>query len=332
MWHKFAIALFFVIIVLIAWSLRALTFEENPFSKHVIVKVADNTAVIRLNAADGQSHQIYNSAKYWIHDISVSPDDRYIAFIEETKPVYSRDDYEVPPEICLVIIAPDGKLAQNIPADVKCYDWSPDGKKIAYLTFDPCDPDYAYKCPTGAWIADLESSNRSKIFEGARDISWATHDDNIYLHRREKVWVFNVRTQTVSEVDIGDIQFSPDGKYYLDPPDMGSNPRTLLFLTDFNQEMTNRLPPNLGSLGGWIFNDGHFLLYTDVRKDIETEGNGPIKAIRKRTVTRAVNFIYDPSEERVVDTVHGVISDWIGNGDFIIIEQNGLLRIIDNPK
>ncbi|MFH2049638.1 MAG: hypothetical protein ABIJ12_09345 [bacterium] len=319
--------------------------------KDFIVKLNKDNHILKLNPNSKEKHDLYLSNKYKVHSLTVSPDNRYVAFIEETKPEYAIDGYVITPEYCLVILDDMGKLVSQIDKDIKKYVWSPDGNEIAFLTFNPCDPDYQYKCPTGVWAFDIATSNMKKICDRATEINWAQFDSAVYLYNLGVVTRWDPITEKLDTTEFKDIYFSPDGKYYLRLWKDEGKPiqlyNTITNELEFNikiykqllpiDDFAEQFPQNIGELWsshdleyphGWVFNKGHYLLFTKRDVIIETTGDGPIKVIKSSEVSNEKNFIYDPEQKMIVREFESPLSSWVGDGNCIVIEREYKIELI----
>jgi len=302
----------------------------NSFYDYSIVAIDSNTVIRPTNGEIGK-HVIYRSNQPHIHSLSVSPDNKHIAFIEQSNPSYDTDSYQTQPNTDLRIIDFAGTTIRIIEEDIVRYVWSPDGNRLAYVTFDPCDPDYAYKCPTGAWVHDLLASETIKIKDSMTEIFWANFDSTLYLLNRDSVFAWKPGfPEPILSNHLG-IYFSPDGRYYLRLWKDENDP-IQLFSTANDQKMN--LPTHLGGLWGthdlnpphgWAYNSAHILLFIKEDVEVETEGTSPIQIINSRKVIKTTISLYDPSEQKTIRQFEGEISNCIGNGDFLIIEQDGRL-------
>lgn len=348
---KTLISLSIVVLLFVAVSKSA----KSPASA-IVVRLVEGNWVVRLNIETGEEQKLYHSNKWWTHSISVSPTNRYIAFIEETQPECTRDGvYAVAPKRSLVILDGSGNVVSRVDdKDITKYVWSPDGEKIAFLSFKPCDCDYQYKCPTGAWVFDIHTSEVRKIADKAQAINWAIFDRAIYLYHRGEVerWspVYGKREIT----QYRDIFFSADGQYYLslwkneDRPiqiyETSTNKR--LFDIKVHErflpagEVAKSIPKDLGELWsshdaeypyGWVLNSGHLLLFIKTDVTTETEGEGPVKVVKSRKVRSVRNFIYDPEQRKVVKEFEGAVSSWIGDGSQIIVEKEDKIMLEGIP-
>jgi len=254
-----------------------------------------------MNTETGETQRIYHSDKWWTHSISVSPGNRYIAFIEETKSECTRNGlYVVPPQRSLVILDCSGKVVCRVDnKDVMRYVWSPDGEKLAFLTFKPCECDYQYKCPSGAWVFDMNTSEVIKIREKAREISWAVHDSCIYFEG----FKFDPVTGETEKTSYYGINFSPDGRYYLSISSM-EYPR--LYVSASNEEITDRVKSQFGYVPrSWVPEEKHHLhaVKTDYEprpEDTVSYDKPQIMVEVPREIIQQTFFIYDVETNSIV--------------------------------
>lgn len=301
---RLIVACAIVLFIGLVFSLLLAVSKNIPSqNKNLIVKLDKENWIVTVNTDTGEIKRIYHSDKYWTHTLTVSPNNKYIAFIEETKPEYKRDGYEVAPQYCLVIIDDSGKLISRIERDVKKYVWSPDGEKIAFLTFRPCDPDYAYKCPSGAWVFDINTSETIKIRDRASQVNWAIFDSAVYLFDYRTVIRWNPRSKELDSTGYKGIYFSPDGKYYLA---LSSEDYPHLYVSSTNQEITNRVKTRFGYLPrGWMSDQKHHMLavkvdYEPTPEDTISSGRPRAMVKGERKIIQKTFFIYDVEKDQVI--------------------------------
>ncbi len=327
----------------------------------LIARVLDRASVLRYQRASGKTQEVYRPDKYSIHELTVSPNNKYIAAINISDRVNIPDSVpEAYYMYSLMVLHANGELARRLDMDVRRYVWSPDGKQIAFLTFAPCRKTYWSSCPTGAWILDVETSEVTKISEGAKEINWAAFDNAIYLyehprlHERGRVMRWDPVSGELQPRDYHDIYFSPDGKYYLSLWKDRARPTRLYdamsneliydivvresFLYD--GDITVPFPEDLGSLfncessktpWGWVFNKGHYLMFSKEESTVETEGSGPVKRIVKKTVHSLTHSIYDVEQGKVIKQFDGDVWKWVGSGHQIVVERDGKVVLEEIP-
>jgi dipeptidyl aminopeptidase/acylaminoacyl peptidase len=298
--------------------------NNNGISQPLAVRLDKDNRILKYDRATGKTILVYKSDMYWVHDLTVSPDEQHIGFIEETKPEYDKGGFSVAPKFYLTIIDSDGKLYRHIEKDVKKYVWSPDGSQIGFLTFRPCDPDYEFKCPSGAWRIDLQSSAIVKIRDQADEIFWAMHDSAIYLYDHQIVYRFDSQSQIVRPTNYRDIYFSPDGQYYLDKPKFEEESAVQLFRSKDNIDMSDAIPKDMGEPVGWTMRTGHMLLLN--KPVLESKSSDQTKVRRAEpTVSNELWLsLYDVELKRVIKQVKGKMNDWRGSGKFMIVKEDDL--------
>ena len=333
--------------------------DEEP----LIARVVDRASVLGYQRASGKTKELYRPDKYSIHELTVSPNNKYIAAINISDRVNIPDSVpEAYYMYSLMVLHASGELAHRLEMDVRRYVWSPDGKQIAFLTFAPCRKAYWTSCPTGAWILDVETSEVTEISEGAKDINWAAFDNAIYLYEHPRlrdrgcsVMRWDPVSGELQPTDYHDIYFSPDGKYYLSlwkdevcPArlyDATSNQliydivvrKSFLYGRD---DTTVPFPEDLGSLWnsnelgqpcGWVFNSGHYLMFTKEESTVETEGSGPVKVIVSKTIHSLTNSIYDVEQGKVIKQFEGDVWKWVGSGNQVVVERDGKVVLEEMP-
>ncbi|MCK4371671.1 MAG: WD40 repeat domain-containing protein [candidate division Zixibacteria bacterium] len=329
--------------------------DEEP----LIARVVDRASVLRYQPASGKTQELYRPDKYSIHELTVSPNNKYIAAINISEREVMLDSVHAPYLYGLMVLHGNGGLAHRLDMDVRRYVWSPDGKQIAFLTFAPCRKAYWWACPTGAWILDVETSEVTKISEGAKDINWAAFDGAIYLYEhtrlypRGRVMRWDMNSRELQPTDHHDIYFSPDGKYYLSLWKDEARPIRLYdaisnelvfdlvvresFL--YEGDITVPFPEDLGSLYSnklgqpcdWVFNTGHYLMFTKEESTVETEGSGPVKVIVSKTIHSLTNSIYDVEQGKVIKQFEGDVREWVGSGNEVVVERDGKVVLEEIP-
>ncbi len=325
----------------------------------LIARVVDRASVLRYQRASGKTQELYRPDKYSIHELTVSPNNKYIAAINISEREVMPDSVEAPYLYGLMVLHGNGELAHRLDMDVRRYVWSPDGKQIAFLTFAPCRKTYWWSCPTGAWILDVETSEVTKISEGAMEINWAAFDGAIYLYEhprlyeRGRVMRWDPVSGELQPTDYHDIYFSPDGKYYLSLWKDEARPTRLYDATSneliYDLVVQERslygdtavpFPEKLGSVfncdqfkapWGWVFNKGHYLMFSKEESTVETEGSGPVKRIVSKTIHSLTHSIYDVEQGRVIKQFEGDVWEWVGSGNEVVVERDGKVVLEEIP-
>jgi hypothetical protein len=169
--------------------------------------------------------------------ICVHPSGRLAVMLKE-RDLHDDDVYQ------LKIFGPDLKLIQELPSvmggnDRLFFDWNAAGDKIAYLDVYWLEDRGRYES-AGAWILDLATGEKEKIYEYGESIRWAKHDGNIYIKRSDDyteeggVYKYDVKTKTLAEMKLIGVEFSDDGKYYI-----GSTPAVEMSINNLIYKTTD---------------------------------------------------------------------------------------------
>lgn len=296
--------------------------------------------IYKLEIDKGECVPIYEPQYKWKHNLTVSPNDALLALIEYKEGEYYSSEsarqglYDILPKLYLRILNYNGELIHTI-EDVQRYVWSPKGDMVAYITYDIKEADYSYRFPTGVWVTDLNKKEEIKIAEKTKRISWARFDNCVYFsdwRDWKKIYKWNPISYEIDTIEYRDFRFSPDGEYYLFIPPVEVRIETNLYKRSTNEDISNILPKALGSLCGWVFNQGHYLLFQKVDEIVETEGEGMIKVIESRKILNVRNSIFDVETKNIVKEFDGEISKWIGNKSRIIVEREGKIVFEEYPK
>lgn len=293
--------------------------------------------------------------KFRLYSLSVSPNEQYFAFIDIKEGEYHTVDsqrsgkYDVLPEIYLRIVNRNGELIHSL-KHAQRYVWSPDGNRIAYITFDLTYADYQDRRPTGLYVFDITSGQLERIDKTPTELFWAPHNGRLYFTTRyaldRSVFEWNPESSKVVETSYKDIYFSPDGKYYLSLNKVEYKP-VQLYDASSNEELfaievrelvfppgvaAEAFPKDIGTLAGssyleslkpWVPSSDHLLLF--VKEDVEKElaGTGPTRRVVSRVIKGAENYIFDVEKREVVRQFSGKPTEWISNGKVLVVERDG---------
>lgn len=144
----------------------------------------------------------------------------------------------------LIILGGDGNVISEPIDFVRDYVWSPDGRRLAYITGTYYEGGIGF-LSTGTWILDLESRFSQKIHEGGHALHWAEWNGGLYIFelsgrpakvlRHDGSW-----DRDVEPTDHQDIYFSPDGTHYYSLGRDGGFAR--IFQTDGDHDVTDEHP------------------------------------------------------------------------------------------
>ena len=146
------------------------------------------------------------------------PGREYVSFLQTV----SKPDKSLAYDLYWISL--DGEVKGKIEG-VFVYDWSPDGRRIAYLTGKESQEDVP--CITdGLWIYDVKTGSKKKICAYGNYLNWDTWDGNLYFEDQQSsgdergMFCYDVRKGKIAKTPYKTFWFSPDGKYYLNSLDM----------------------------------------------------------------------------------------------------------------
>lgn len=261
----------------------------------VIVRIEQDSLLVRYDPTAQASHPVYTSDGY-VRSLSVSPDGKYLSFIETTQGPNGR-------ERSFVVMRPSGLLVRRMPLnDIQRYVWCCGEGNIAVVT----GPDYEGGIgflPQHARLIDVETGAERKLLSIRQpfQLHWAAFDSSLYIKSfypqpdGPAVYRYDATTRELSATSRKGVFFSPDGQYYFDPSVEGSQFR--LYRATGDSEITEglELPPQQvrwGPEGGWMPGGGHFLVFLERKPPL------PSKALQ-RGEERANLVRVDPSAPKV---------------------------------
>lgn len=295
----------------------------------LFVKLAENNQVLKFDTITETSNSIYQSKKYSIQDLSVSPDNHYIALLEISKGIVEDREFSVLPNNTLTILNRSGKTSFSFDDNVRVYTWKPDGKEIAYVTGSYYEGGIGF-IPENLYWVDLSSGNKQKIngISYPYQIYWSAKENvlyikNLYDINGKRIFKFDFYTKELTPTDYYDIHFSPNEEYYIHFPDQ-IDPNFKLYQTISNEDITNQLDPDFGYPLKWIFLEGAYLLFEKKTTPTETSGNAPVQVIKNRRIKNLYYTIYNVKEKLVVKRIEeGMLSKWVGNNSILLMQING---------
>jgi hypothetical protein len=181
-------------------------------------------------------------------------------------------------------------------------------------------------------VFDIGTSQVAKIGDRAREITWAIFDDAVYYYvRRDSVFRWDAKSGETRRIDCLDINFSPDGEYYLRTPRGEESFTPELYRTLDNQEVSPFVPADAGELVGWISHRGHMLLLTKVDGAPVVAGERRLRGVTPPDPRRVMNSAYDPKRRKTVKSFDGVLSTWTGDGSHVLVERDGKVVLEEIP-
>ena len=308
----------------------------------------DSKGMHRLDTTSNEKKVVFNTEGLYEVSFSLSPSDTVIALLvtKEGVTLPGEHDYSVLPRNSVIFITPEGKEVAKLEEDVREFSWSPDGEKIAYITGTYYEGGVGFKT-TGVWIFDLKNQSKKQIkkdfphpslrgFEGGGyEIKWAKHDNNIYIKDFDYcggIYRYDTKLGISEQVKYKDINFSPDGKFYISEQFGDSIPQRL-YISDSNLEITDRLKKRFGydiqnASFYWVFQKSHLMHL--IKKQIVTKIGKKAKvkvATAANQAPAAYNVIYDVEKDKVLKEVTLPTSRWKGNPGEVVLEKEGKIFI-----
>ena len=213
------------------------------------------------------------------------------------------------------VIDPDGRSLADL-ADVRVFSWSPDGRRLAYVT----------QSTRSSWIWSAADGSRAEIGRLGYYLHWASFDSRIYMWEQtgggaRKVYAYDPRTGETRETPHKSIYFSPSGTYYFYPGDGPGAPESVYARGwDVTLAASSRV---LGSLCGfrplaWA-PDADLLLMEACRK-----GNTP-------GAQQHVLVVFDPMRDIVLSVGAADAIAWGRDSTEIVVRNGGRLSTRELP-
>src|SRR5574341_2428084 len=255
----------------------------------LLVRIEDRTRigprhrVVARDSRTGLDRDIYRSEGHLPDPLTVSPDGRYVAFIEVVSQVGDGKRR-------LTIIDPSGRVVRFLGESsiyavrgIREYVWCCGPDKLAVITgglSDEGGSGESTMLPHGLSLIDVGTGAATAI-AGLRfplQISWAAFDSSLYIKDSPEaapgargpiawpIYRYHAPTGGLSRTAHLGFFFSPDGKYYFDTGVSEGSGRFQLFRTADDQQITARLAiahHHLGAEGGWISGANHALVFVE---------------------------------------------------------------------
>ena len=240
--------------------------------------------------------KFYQISKPDVKKVEVSPNNNYIAIIESEKILernlstlkktypYLNKRYINYYVNSLTIINSDGQVITKLNKDVQKIAWHPNGKIIAYITGSYSeDGSWGFR-PEALYVFDVKTGKEKKI-EGIRYpivLQWIRGDGSNPLFIRDAyqidgkriVYKYNVQKEELTPTKHKNINFSPDGKYYLQYSGEEFD-NFAVFETATDKEITAQLPTVLQRKFHWAFDTKHYAIQSENQQlyiyDVETK-------------------------------------------------------------
>ena len=320
---------------------------QSNRSPYLVARLESGNNVTVWDSAAGKWRRIYHGDTWSTLDLTVSPDQRYLALIELKQGVVTGVSYSTPPRGSLVVIRPDGRVVRRVTRDVQRYVWCCGPGRLVYVegTYREADEVCGFG-PAAAHLLDIGTGKETSFPEALGKFCvmwWVEPDSSLYVkhgYGARVVWRYHVPDGAVARTAYHDLNLSPSGRHYLWMPSGGTPPEAQVFETATNQQVSL---PDRRALGGpvrWVFGHGDWLLLGG------GQGTGaaspPLKlapsvAPRARLVRPVAPprdvplVIYDVTAHAAVATFQGQLTRWSVCCNALVITSAGKLRVMDRP-
>lgn len=327
-----------IVIVFIGYLEQTIECSSNS----LLFVIIRGNEVIKLNPLTKESDTIFSVKEpLYLQTVSVSPDDSLLAVIITKKGKISieKKGYEVLPKNNLIILDRNGNLLYTFEEDIRKVAWSPGSDKLACIAGTYHEGGFGFT-PTGVWVYDINTGEKKKIAERARQIRWAEFDNNIYF----KKYRYNPETDKIDTTNFKDIYFSPNGKYYFVPSNPEAETEFQLYETATNKEIKgfkSQLKKQIDREGilkitDWLRRRDSSLLVSVVLYEktptVKVSEKEHLIPIKKPKIQSIMNFIYDIEKAQVIKEFEGIHTKWIGSGKTIMIEREGKIVCEEIPE
>ena len=171
--------------------------------------------IFEFNFERNEQKIVYTGASS-LSRVRMSPNNEYIG-------VYSTKDKSV------IIFNKNWEQAAVIKDNVYEFVWHPDSNKIVYVTGEKSIRKSAYKMalkPDGVWLYDIAEDKKEKLRVLGKHARLGQKDRKLYLWNGEKWEKYDFETGKITEtiMTMENVDYSPDGKYYMDASGMDFEP------------------------------------------------------------------------------------------------------------
>jgi len=213
----------------------------------------EGNKIYEVNTVKKNAKVIYQT-NIKLSRLELSPDNKYIAVLKGYTGWLDKES-----ELTIIDIEEKKEILSFKDAIGK-YRWSPDSKKIIYITGGRIESLGFHS--TGVWIYDLETKEKKKIAEKAKKVEWLTNGDIYIIDYYKKYgkdlepdkiiyksFVYREQNGSISKKGFKGVRISLDARYAitLDPEYIGFMPMTdrdyQKILIDFYDVAANKKIP-----------------------------------------------------------------------------------------
>jgi Tol biopolymer transport system component len=296
-------------------------FLASPFAGTLRsdVTLSEEGKKIIKHHPDGSRAVIFETKKSIGRGLEISPSRKYVAIVETSEGVIKGANYGISPRNNLVICDTAGVVLFSIDDDVRKLSWSPDGHKIVYITGSYYEGGIGFRAD-GLYVVDLLDGIRKPITKDFQhdsikdylgqgyDVNWSPHDSNVYVREFESCggnYMYDTKTGKTRQVPYKGINFSPNGKYYLE---VNSEDDNRVYETATNRNLSDTVKTAMPLIpDSWVPDRNHHLLFgTTTYEDYTTSGekvdpNKIAYVVGELRVKEKRFYLYDVEQRRVVE-------------------------------
>jgi hypothetical protein len=194
--------------------------------------------------------------------------------------------------------------------------------------------------PEAALVVDIRTGEETPVDVPAPyGLSWASFDSSLYIQSRPSegpvVYRYEPGSGSLSVTSHRGVQFSPDGKYYLDDP---SEDRFRLYRSDDDRDVTTNLPTRFRGFWstGWVPGAGHILVFSEADAPSPPRKLAPPAGRRRDVVISGTpdrrhlrNYFVDAETGQVIDTSRGEwLRGWSTNANAVLVSAQEGIRLL----
>jgi hypothetical protein len=265
---------------------------------------------------------IYRSAGRIPEEVEVSPDGRYVSFIEAVTSSSGVSRRR------LVVIDPRGTMIRAIEdTPVGTYAWCCRSGMVAIIGGEPHEDGHIGFTPETLRLIDVTTGVTQPLagIEGPPyQLNWTAADSGLYIKTLPtggtwRVYRYDARSGSVVLTSRKGVFFSPDGRYYYDWYTAGVGFHLYRAVDDV--EVTGELASQATRYTRWMPGGGHVLVVGE--KPPTDAKPSPVTVVDPDAALERWNLAVDAETKRVTERFQGDIRAWRTSGPALPVERRG---------
>lgn len=270
---------------------------------------------------------IYRSAGRIPEEVEVSPEGRYVSFIEALTSSSGISRRR------LVVIDPRGMMIRAIEdTPVGTYAWCCRAGMVAIIGGEPHEDGHIGFAPETLRLIDITTGVGQPLsgIEGpAYQLNWAAADSALYIKTLpaggiSRVYRYDPRTGDVALTSRKGVFFSPDGRYYYDWYMAGEGFHLYRAVDDV--EITGELASQATRYTRWMPGGGHVLVVGE--KPPTDAKPSPVTVVDPDAALERWNLAVDAETKRVTERFQGDIRAWRTSGPALPVDRRGGVEFV----